>query len=202
LPGYNCGECGHKNCGDFADSLAFEADLTLCPFMSQERFLPKAEKIGKLLLEKGSSEKITGVIDGLEAEFALGPLPGEPACREDLHPFDMSFSFEKGDIVRYRPLGCPITHFGRVLAWEHGILTVHMVGPVHLISGTRPEYKDIGICMVAAFEGTVVRGRVPEVGKTVRFLPDHCMMQKVHSGVVVHSEGKMVRIEGIDLKVW
>jgi hypothetical protein len=27
-------------------------------------------------------------------------------------------------------------------------------------------------------------------------------MQKVHSGVVVHSEGNMVRIEGIDLKVW
>jgi len=27
-------------------------------------------------------------------------------------------------------------------------------------------------------------------------------MQKVHSGVVVHSEGKAVRIEGIDLKVW
>jgi uncharacterized Fe-S cluster-containing protein len=27
-------------------------------------------------------------------------------------------------------------------------------------------------------------------------------MQKVHSGVVVHSEGEMVRIEGIDLKVW
>jgi len=28
------------------------------------------------------------------------------------------------------------------------------------------------------------------------------MMQKVHSGVVVHSEGKRLRIEGIDLKVW
>ena len=36
----------------------------------------------------------------------------------------------------------------------------------------------------------------------VRFLPEHCMMQKVHSGVVVHSEGTMVRIDGIDLKVW
>ena len=36
----------------------------------------------------------------------------------------------------------------------------------------------------------------------MRFLPEHSMMQKVHSGVVVHSEGKTVRIEGIDLKVW
>jgi hypothetical protein len=65
-----------------------------------------------------------------------------------------------------------------------------------------PAPEDIGICMVTAFEGLVSRGRRPEVGETVRFLPEHCMMQKVHSGVVVHSEGEMVRIEGIDLKVW
>jgi len=50
--------------------------------------------------------------------------------------------------------------------------------------------------------GSSADGRVPEVGETVRFLPDHCMMQKVHSGVIVHSEGRMVRIESIDLKVW
>jgi len=50
--------------------------------------------------------------------------------------------------------------------------------------------------MVAAFEGVVSRGRRLEVGETVRFLPEHCMMQKVHS------EGARVRIEGIDLKVW
>ncbi len=202
LPGYNCGECGHKSCRDFAHKISVLSDLTLCPFMSQERFLSRAEKIGALLLKREGQEKITGVIDGLEADLALGPLKGEHVCREDLHPFDGSFAFERGDIVRYRPLGCPITHFGKVLSWEHGILTVHMVGPVHLITGSAPSYKDIGICMVAAFEGTVVRGRVPEVGETVKFLPDHCMMQKVHSGVVVHSEGKMVRIEGIDLKVW
>jgi len=35
----------------------------------------------------------------------------------------------------------------------------------------------------------------------VRFLPEHSMMQKVHSGVVVHSEGTSVRIEAINLKV-
>ncbi|UEC40229.1 Fe-S cluster domain protein [Methanothrix sp.] len=52
-----------------------------------------------------------------------------------------------------------------------------------------------------AFEGTVCRGRRPEVGETVRFLSEHYMMQKVHSGAVVHSEGMRGRIEGIDLKV-
>ena len=61
--------------------------------------------------------------------------------------------------------------------------------------------RNTGICMVAAFEGTASRGRKPEIGETVRFLPDHCMMQKVHSGVVVHSEGNRLRIEGIDLKL-
>ncbi len=34
------------------------------------------------------------------------------------------------------------------------------------------------------------------------FLPIHCMMQKVHSGVVAHFEGAGMRIEGTDLKVW
>jgi len=59
-----------------------------------------------------------------------------------------------------------------------------------------------GRCMGVAFEGVVSRGRSPEVSETVRFLPEHCMMQKVHSGVATHSEGARVRIEGIDLKVW
>jgi uncharacterized protein len=40
-----------------------------------------------------------------------------------------------------------------------------------------------------------------ECTETVRFLPEHCMMQKVHSGVVVHYEGNRLRIEAIDLKV-
>jgi hypothetical protein len=40
------------------------------------------------------------------------------------------------------------------------------------------------------------------VGETVKFLPSHCRMQQVHSGVIVHSEGSRLRIEGIDLKIW
>ncbi len=56
--------------------------------------------------------------------------------------------------------------------------------------------------MVVSLESVVSRGRRPDVGETVRFLPEHCMVQKVHSGVVVHSEGNRLKIEGIDLKVW
>jgi uncharacterized Fe-S cluster-containing protein len=201
LPGYNCGECGLGSCREFATKLVDVAGLERCPILKQERFKGRAEQIGSLFASSEKSEEIIGVLDGMRADFALAPLRGEPSCREDLHPFNPDAKLKEGDIFRYRPLGCPITHFARVLKSRQGIVTVHLVGPVHLMQGL-PAPEDIGICLVAAFEGTVSRGRRPEVGETVRFLPEHCMMQKVHSGVVVHSEGEMVRIEGIDLKVW
>jgi len=201
LPGYNCGECGLGSCREFAAKLVDVAGLERCPILKQERFKGRVEQIAALLASSEKAEEIIGVLDGLRADFALAPLRGEPSCREDLHPFNPEARLKEGDIFRYRPLGCPITHFARVLKSRQGIVTVHLVGPVHLLQGL-PAPEDIGICLVAAFEGTVSRGRRPEVGETVRFLPEHCMMQKVHSGVVVHSEGEMVRIEGIDLKVW
>jgi len=201
LPGYNCGECGLRSCQEFAAGLVDADGLERCPALKQERFKGRAEKIAGLLAAPENRDEIIGVLDGLVADFALAPLPGEPSCREDLYPFDRSVTLEPGDIFRYRPLGCPISHIARVLRFNHGIATVHLVGPVHLINGS-PVPEDIGICLVAAFEGTLSRGRRPEVGETVRFLPEHCMMQKVHSGVVVHSEGERLRIEGIDLKVW
>lgn len=203
LPGYNCGECGFKSCREFARALIRGVDPGCCSFLEQDRFLENAARIERLLKEGISEqEEIKGVIDGLVADFVLAPLPGEPSCREDLHPFDRDIAPQKDDVLRYRPLGCPITHFGRVLKEEHGLVTVHIVGPRHLLGDEGFRYEDVGICLVAAFEGVVSRGRVPDVGETVSFLPDHCMMQKVHSGVIVHSEGKMVRIESIDLKVW
>ncbi|MEI6103940.1 MAG: (Fe-S)-binding protein [Methanothrix sp.] len=201
LPGYNCGECGLSSCREFAAKLVDVAGLDRCTILKQERFLGRSEQIAALLVCSEKTEDIIGVIDGLQADFALAPLCGEPSCREDLHPFNPEARLKEGDIFRYRPLGCPITHFAKVLKNDRGIVTVHLVGPVHLLQGL-PAPEDIGICMVAAFEGTVSRGKRPEVGETVRFLPEHCMMQKVHSGVVVHSEGARVRIEGIDLKVW
>ncbi len=202
LPGYNCGECGLGSCREFAAALVDVAGLERCPILKQERFKGRAEEIAGFLASSAEcAEEIIGVLDGLRADFALAPLSGEPSCREDLHLFNPEARLMEGDIFRYRPMGCPITHFAKVLRSSQGIVTVHLVGPVHLIKGL-PAPEDIGLCMVVAFEGTVSRGRRPEVGETVRFLPEHCMMQKVHSGVVVHSEGKAVRIEGIDLKVW
>ncbi len=130
------------------------------------------------------------------ARCPASPPAGRTCTRSTRRP-----QFKEGDIFRYRPLGCPITHFARVLKYDRGIVTVHLVGPIHLLDGS-PSPRDIGICMVVAFEGVIGQGKRPEVGETVRFLPQHCMMKKVHSGVVLHSVGKKLRIEGIDLKVW
>lgn len=80
------------------------------------------------------------------------------------------------------------------------LITVHITGPCHRLEQNF-QYKDIGTCMVIAFEGKY-QGKSIKVGETVRFLPKHCMMQKVHSGVVVNIEDDNVIIEGIDLKVW
>lgn len=201
LPGYNCGECGSRSCREFAAALVKAEGISRCPVLQQEKFKNRKDQIAVILSVPEKGEEIVGVIDGLRADFALAPLPGEPSCREDLYPFDRSADLHQGEFMRYRPLGCPVTHYAKVLKFSHGIATVHLVGPVHLLDGSPPP-DDIGMCMVAGFEGVVSRGKVPEVGETVRFLPEHCMMQKVHSGVVVHSEGKRLRIEGIDLKVW
>jgi len=91
-------------------------------------------------------------------------LPGGPAPIQ-------SPQLREGATFRYRPLGCPVTHFARVLKYEQGIATVHLVGPRHLLDGS-PAPRDIGICMVTAFEGVVSRGRQPEMGETVRSPPE------------------------------
>jgi len=207
LPGYNCGECGYRQCRDFAVALLDgKVELARCPHLESGNFAANVPVIRQLLGGPGTgikdSEPIVGVIDGLEADFVFSPLSGEPSCREDLHPFDPGVGPDVGEYVRYRPLGCPVTHFARVLDVKRGIITVHLVGPIHRLGRDDVAFEDIGLCLVVAFDGIVSKGRVPDVGQTVKFLPEHCMMQKVHSGVVVHSEGTRVRIEGIDLKVW
>ena len=205
LPGYNCGKCGYPQCRDFASHIKDATDLMNCPYLTHQRFHEQLEKLRQMLQdEKEPTELpvIQGVIDGLAAEFALGPLVGEKSCREDVHSFDSALDIKKGDVIRYRPLGCPIIHFAEVIEMSHGIATVHIIGPRQRMEDRDFSYKDAGICMILAFEGRIMRGNVPKVGQTVRFLPEHCMMQKIHSGVVVGVEGKNIRIEIIDLKVW
>jgi uncharacterized Fe-S cluster-containing protein len=202
LPGHNCGRCGYKQCSDFADALLTEKRIESCPFMDQERFSINRSRIEEMLSVGIGEERIIGVIDGEVADFALSSLAGESSCREDLFPFNRDIKLKMGDVIRYRPFGCPITHFAKIIRTSSGLMTVHIIGPLQLMGEPGFEPLDIGICMVAAFEGIIERGKMPHVGETVRFLPHHCMMGKVHSGIVVSLEGNMVRIESIDLKVW
>jgi uncharacterized Fe-S cluster-containing protein len=205
LPGYNCGICGYARCDEFAGSLLRKyTQLDKCHFLFQELFDDNLKQLENILQEENiipPEQKIVGVMDGYVADFVLKPLPEEHSCREVLFPFSRE-KLEKGDIIRYRPLGCPIIHFAEILDESHGLITVHLVGPCHRVEPeVEFDFKDVGVCLVGGFEG-IIDGKLPGVGETVRFLPLHCMMQKVHSGVVVQLEGRRAIIEGIDLKVW
>ncbi len=203
LPGYNCGSCGFRQCRDFAAQLKSSEDLQRCPFLERDTFRENLEKLTVLVgTDTAHEEKIIGIIDGLEADFMLAPLRDECSCREFIHPFDGSVEIEVGDFIRYRPLACPVTHFAKVIDIDPGIYTIHLVGPLHRLGREDFKFKDLGLCMILAFEGRISRGQLPKVGQTVKFIPEYCMMQKVHSGMVVGVEGKDIRIEGIDLKVW
>ncbi|MGA2612147.1 MAG: (Fe-S)-binding protein [Spirochaetia bacterium] len=205
LPGHNCGGCGYKRCDQFAAALqARQAELSACAVLQQERYRQNWQRLEKSLTggprQPEADTKPVGLIDGYEADFVLAPLCGEPSCREILLPLTPP-ALSEGEVIRYRPLGCPITHFARIMSKREGLLVVHIVGPRHRLGDPEFRFTEIGLCMVIGFEGRV-EGRLPSVGETVRFTPAECMMQKVHSAVVVKCEGRDVLLEGLDLKVW
>jgi uncharacterized protein len=216
LPGHNCGGCGYQRCDEFAAALqACRAELAECAVLTQERYTENKSLLEQALAELPAAREdmsegrtgahlreapVIGLIDGYEADFVLRPLDGEPSCREILLPLSAP-ELKAGEVIRYRPLGCPITHFARIIEKRQGLLVVHVVGPRHRLGDTGFHFADIGLCMVIGFEGAV-EGSLPSVGQTVRFKPAECMMQKVHSAVVVTCEGRAVLLEGLDLKVW
>ena len=202
LPGFNCGACGFSDCYGFAKALTSDkTKLAKCTILSQERFLKNKQALEQITsAENGSNSKpIKGLIDKAEADFFLHPYHGEPSCRETLVCF-ASVVLEKNMLIRYRPLGCPITHFGRIIENNKGLIDVWVVGPCKLLDRAE-DAIDVGICMVLSFQGTI-EGDLPKVGQTIKFLPSHCMMGKVHSGIIVHLENDTTRIDCIDLKIW
>jgi uncharacterized Fe-S cluster-containing protein len=201
LPGYNCGQCGLPNCHRFAAELGNRAKLEDCPMLSQERYADNLEKLKEKIAKKECT-KVSALVGGGTSDVILAPLPGEPSCREHIFPFDRDAKVMIGDKISYRCLGCPIVHFAQVIAQDHSVLTVQVTGPQSRIGIDERPPVDVGICLIAAFEGQVMNDKILEVGETVRFIPHRCMMQRVHSGVVVRSEGDKVRIESVDLKVW
>ena len=203
LPGYRCGSCGFEDCKKFAKSLLeSKADIDSCPFLQHDMFKEEREKIKELIATKKSveEERIISLLDKHECDFVLSPLGGEESCREFLLPIGLEkpSNISKGSCVKWRPLGCPIVHFGEVFE-THPLLGVYPKGP-RFAEGK--EVIDLGVILFLAFEGKVTSGRVPKVGETVVFIPDYCMMQKSHSGVIVEVIDNRVRVERVDLQVW
>jgi uncharacterized Fe-S cluster-containing protein len=205
LPGFHCGLCNYKTCEDFAEALIKnKTDLDSCKVLKQYRFLPNLKRIKEILEQEDKQNSITdklpkGLIDGYEADFMLEPIKEINSCIERLAFFG-SYKPQVNEVIRYRPLGCPIIHFAQIIEEYYGSYRVKIVGPINK-QHNYEKFQDMGIAMILGFEGKV-NGKLPKVGQTVRFIPAHCMMQKVHSGVVIQLEGKNIKIDGIDLKVW
>lgn len=204
MPGFNCGNCGYSQCEDFAISLINgEEELCTCPVLKRPAFAANKTSIEKLIQKQNRDTNqniITGVIDNYKADIVLKPLKNEKSCRETLLPLS-AIDLKTGDIIKYRPLGCPITHIARIIDRQHSLITVTITGPDNDRNIGNDAVIDVGICMVLAFQGRY-EGKTLKVGETIRFLPHHCMMQKIHSGIVVQLEDGKVKIEIIDLKVW
>ncbi len=202
LPGFNCDICGQKNCSEFARLLLDKKTAThQCTVLLQERFKKKKQHIDALLQQAHCLEarQIKGLIDGAKADFELFPLNNEPSCRETLVSF-ASVQIPEGSLIKYRPLGCPITHFARVIHISYGLIDVWVEGPCILLKKNETPIE-LGICMVLSFQGTI-KGNLPNIGQTVKFLPNHCMMGKIHSGIIVKIENEQTQIDCIDLKIW
>ena len=203
LPGFNCGACGFSDCKRFASAINDnKISVNNCSVLQQERFkkqLLALQQLTKTISSFSDAKQITGLIDGVQADFALHPLKGEPSCRETLMCL-APVELKVGMTVRYRPLGCPIIHFARIVEINGGLPDVWIIGPGKLLN-REEEVTDLGICLILSFQG-VIEGKLPKVGQTVKFLPAHCMMGKIHSGIVVQLENNRTRIDGIDLKVW
>lgn len=201
-PGRNCGACGIATCGDFL-LLARQGkkDLRDCPYYPKRSAADAVQAVpscsGRDML-------------GFDYDFIVKPFPEEPSARRYIQPLRADllerWGIKTGDILRGRPVepSCPIQHVLRVIAVDPvtGILACHTVGPAAARTGAKVHdiraYHEIG------FEGVAETIRhEPVVGFRMRFLPQNCMRQLVHSGVVQmvlnKSCGTHVRIEDLQM---
>lgn len=49
LPGYNCGECGHRQCKDYAKEVSIKGDFNKCPHLELDRFIDTKAEIQQFL---------------------------------------------------------------------------------------------------------------------------------------------------------
>jgi len=47
LPGYNCGECGYRQCKDNAEEITIDGDFSKCHHLELERFVDTRAEINQ-----------------------------------------------------------------------------------------------------------------------------------------------------------
>ncbi len=142
-------------------------------------------------------------------DFVISAFPGEPSARKILLPFRSDlvekWDIKPGDIITGRPMGagCPVQHVLRVfdVSKISGVLTCHVVGPFF---SRGLDVKDFEAYHMIGFEGIAKNIQTePEFGRRMNFLPEFCMMNMVHSGIVNliadTESGLLVRVEDIIL---
>jgi uncharacterized protein len=201
LPGTNCKACGFTTCYSFVCKLLNgQVALSECAELAHDKYKGNFSKIETILetVKLQKSNKVFGLIDNMEADFVMHPLKDEPTCRVTLASFSTK-PIIKGGLIKYRPLGCPITHYSRVINVDNGLIEVWEASPCNF--GEEETPIDLGICLILSFQGKV-DGQFPNIGQTVKFLTNYCMMGKIHTGIVVQIEDGCARIDGIDFKIW
>ena len=201
LPGKDCGQCGFRTCAALADLAADEPDA-----IHRCVHLP-AGSVPLNVLDAPPPTWQDAL--GREYDCVLEQFPEDPGPRETIVPFNSArlerLGLKRGDVVFGRPaaVGCPVTHVGVVMSdpiETDGAVCWCVVGPM-AARGTASAVE-VGLYNPLAYEGLVRHSRVElQLGKRYFFLPQTCMLQSRHSGVVAalarRAEGMRVRFEGI-----
>lgn len=220
FPGLNCGLCGYKTCSEFSTAVEENAELIeRCIHLVK----PQYENQWPASAEGGDNcdscsspcsrnpEARNSWKDSLsrELDFVLDIIPNEPGPRETIRLHNpmltRELDIQPGDILIGRPLGmscgCPITHCGVAVDVDRktGIIVWCITGP---LSPRHNEFKDLGYYSAEAYEGIVKESKVElKVGMRYWFMPQKCMLQWRHSGLVNFinrtSRGLQVRVEGL-----
>jgi uncharacterized protein len=200
LPGKDCGQCGVRSCAALAEAIARDPRaLRRCiHLLAPVHAAPEAP---------ATQQPSWRDMLGREYDFVLGQYPEDPGPRETIVPFNSCrlerLQLKQGDIVFGRPaaVGCPVTHVGMVMTPPSeidGTVVWCVVGPM----AARAGGIEIGLYNPLAYEGLVrhARGQL-YIGRRYYFLPQTCMLQSRHSGVIAalarRTDGLRVRLEGI-----
>jgi len=212
LPGLDCGLCGSKTCGAFADIVAEEPrSIERCVHLSGETIRPvrETDPFGLFSGTGPSAPIIWKDSLGRDFDFILDSLPDDPGPREVIIPHNPArtadLNVQKGDILIGRPMGmscgCPITHCGIAMDVDrvNGVITWCVTGPLNPRSR---GYKDVGYYSAQAYEGVVSDAKSElKIGMRYFFMPHRCMLQWRHSGLINfinRFQGKqVVRLEGL-----